>query len=396
MKSLVKNQQLLSALFLTGVVSLSTIASLGKNATAITQKNPTLSRTTKGELIGDRGSDDNYNDERDRASDDRSTSSQLPSRVANAVIVDLSKQTGIPAGQLQVTQYSRQTWSNGCLGLAKPGEICTQAVVEGWRVVLSNGQHNWVYRSDRNGRVLRLESQSTANNSTNLPTNVANAVLRDAAQRLNVSSSQVKIVKAQRRNWSNGCLGLGRLQDLCAAVVTPGWLVTVESGQQRLVYRTGDVGGAIAFDTAASSVIGGTIKPVQIPTSQLPPALERGAIFRAISSGGFAGRTYETTLFNDGRVVRVLVNNRSNFPPQTYQISRPQVRQFRQLLQQQQFNQFNGLSYPTNQGAADFIKITLSSRMATTSYTDINQNSLPRPLQEVITAWNQIASNTQR
>lgn len=409
MKSLVKNQ-LLSALFLTGVLSLSTIAILGKNATAVTQKNSALTLTTKGELISARGSDDDdngdrgrgsddyydYNGDRERGSDDRGTSSQLPGRVGNAVIVDLSKQTGIPAGQLQVTQYSRQTWSNGCLGLAKPGEVCTQAVVEGWRVVLSNGQQNWVYRSDHTGRVLRLESQSKANNSNNLPANVANAVLRDAAQGLNVSSSQVKIVKAERRNWSDGCLGLGRPEYQCAAVVTPGWLVTVESGQQRLVYRTGNPGGAIVFDDAASSAIGGTIKPIRIPTSQLPPALERGAVFRAISSGGFAGRTYETTLFNDGRVVRVLVNNRSNSQPQTYQISRSQVRQFRQLLQQQQFNQFDGLSYPANRGSADFINITLSSRMATTSYTDINQNRLPRPLQEVIKAWNQIASNTQK
>ncbi len=240
MKSLVKNQQLLSALFLTGVLSLSTNAVFGKNATAVTQKNSALSRTTKGELVSDRGSDDNYND--DRGSDDRSTSNQLPSRVTNAVLVDLSKQTGISTGQLQITQYSRQTWSNGCLGLAKPGEICTQAIVEGWRVVAANGRQNWVYRTDRNGRVLRLEAQNTTNNPNNLPADVANAVLRDAAQRLNVSSSQVKIVKAERRTWSDGCLGLGRPQDSCAAVVTPGWLVVVEGKQQRLVYRTGDRG----------------------------------------------------------------------------------------------------------------------------------------------------------
>lgn len=239
MKSLVKNQ-LLSALFLTGVLSLSTSVALVQKATAVTQKNSSLNMTPKGELISDHG----------RGSDDRSTSSQLPARVAKAVIVDLSKQTGISVGQLQVTQYSRQTWSNGCLGLAKPGEICTQAVVEGWRVVVSNGQRNWVYRSDRNGRVLRLEARNTANNLNNLPGNVANLVLRDAAKRLKVSSSQVKIVKAERRNWSDGCLGLGRPEYQCAAVVTPGWLVTVEGRQQRLVYRTGDVGGAIAFDAA--------------------------------------------------------------------------------------------------------------------------------------------------
>ena len=343
----------------------------------------------------DRRSNDDNRDRR-RGGENRGASRQLPDRVANAVLVDLSKQTTLSARQLQVTQYSRQTWSDGCLGLAKPGEICTQAVVEGWRVVVSDGQQNWVYRTDRNGRVLRLEAQNTANSPNNLPTNVANAVLRDAAQRSNLSSSQLKIVKAERRNWSDGCLGLGRPQDQCAAVVTPGWLVIVEGRQQRLVYRTSDRGEAIALDTTASSAIDGSIKPIRIPRSQLPPALERGAVFRAISSGGFAGRTYETTLFNNGRVVSVLIaSNGNKLQPQTYQISRQQVREFQQLLQQQ-FNQFNGLSYPVNQGAADFINITLSSRTATTIYTDVNQNLLPSPLKTVIKAWNQIATNLQR
>ena len=418
MKLLLK-KQLLSAFLLTGALSLSTNLSLGQNTNAATPKQSSLSITSIGELISDRRSDDNNRDDRGRGRDDNnrprssddnynggdrgrerddsnSNNRQLPARIANAVVVDLSRQTRISARELQVTQYRRQKWSDGCLGLARPGEICTQAVVDGWRIVVSDGRRDWVYRTNRNGRVLRLEDRNTANNPNNLPANVANAVLRDAAQKLNVSSSQLKIIKAERRNWSDGCLGLGRLQDLCAAVVTPGWLVTVQSRQQRLVYRTGDTGNAITFDDAASSVVDGGKKPIQIPTSELPPALERGAIFRAISSGGFAGRTYETTLFNDGRLVRVLVNNRTNSQPQTYQISRQQVRQFRQLLQQQQFNQFDRLSYPVSQGAADFINITLSSRAATTSYTDINQNDLPRSLKAVIAAWNQIASNTQR
>ncbi|WP_009633527.1 hypothetical protein [Synechocystis sp. PCC 7509] len=81
----------------------------------------------------------------------------LSDRVASAVITDLSKQTGISPEKLKITRYSRQTWSNGCLGIAKPDEICTQALVEGWRVVVSGNNRTWVYRSNRNGRIVRLE-----------------------------------------------------------------------------------------------------------------------------------------------------------------------------------------------------------------------------------------------
>ncbi len=82
----------------------------------------------------------------------------LSDRVAKAVITDLSMQTGIPTEKLKITQSRRQTWSNGCLGLSKPDEICTQALVEGWRVVVVGNNRTWVYRSDRNGRIVRLES----------------------------------------------------------------------------------------------------------------------------------------------------------------------------------------------------------------------------------------------
>lgn len=92
---------------------------------------------------------------------------ELSDQVAKAVITEVSKQTKIPANQLKITQYSRQTWSNGCLGISKPGEICTQALVEGWRVVVSGNKRTWVYRSNRNGRILRLESPKKSTSITN-------------------------------------------------------------------------------------------------------------------------------------------------------------------------------------------------------------------------------------
>lgn len=92
----------------------------------------------------------------------------LSDRIAKAVIADVSKRAKIPTAKLKITRYSRQTWSNGCLGLAKPDEICTQALVEGWRVVVSGNNRTWVYRSDRNGRILRREE------SPNSSTGIAN------------------------------------------------------------------------------------------------------------------------------------------------------------------------------------------------------------------------------
>lgn len=393
-------QQIVNALVLTGILSLSTGLTLLQTATAASSKASVEAEkgemVSKGKLISDRGRDDERepNDDRGRGrgrdddqydarggDDDRVV---LPSSVANAVLEDLSRKVGIPAGELKIIKYSRETWSDGCLGLGTLVEQCLQAQVEGWRVTLSNGRFSWVYRTDLKGLVLRLENQI----ATNLPPAVGDAVLQAASKESGLPVSELRIVGAEQRSWPDGCLGLAPPGTLCTAVIVDGWLVTVEAGQQRLVYRTNADGSQITLDTEAS-----TIKPVPIPTSELPPRLQENVIFRAIASGGFAGQTYETNLFEDGRVIRVLVNpDGTTSQPQTKQISKQQVEQFKKLVKQE-FEQFNNLSYPAPSGAADYITITLTSRDEdTTRYTDINQERLPSSLQTVIQAWNQIVA----
>ena len=85
-------------------------------------------------------------------------SSRLPAAVAAAVRQELSRQAKVPTTKLKITESSQETWSDGCLGLPQPDELCTQALVEGWRITLSDGCKTWVYRSDRQGQVVRLES----------------------------------------------------------------------------------------------------------------------------------------------------------------------------------------------------------------------------------------------
>ncbi|HLO50842.1 MAG TPA: hypothetical protein VK211_20670 [Kamptonema sp.] len=94
---------------------------------------------------------------------------ELPPQVAAAIRQDLSKQTGIAVGRLKINEFSRQSWPNTCLGMPKDGELCGQMIVEGWRVVLSDGKQTWVYRSDRTGKVLRRENQINSVQPVKIP-----------------------------------------------------------------------------------------------------------------------------------------------------------------------------------------------------------------------------------
>lgn len=402
---------------------------------------------------------------------------RLPRSVANAILRDLASRQGSFAGAFQITDYSQQTWRNGCLELQRPDELCSQALVPGWRVVVSRGRQSWVYHSNQTGSVVRLNERS---NTGRLPQNVRNAVLRQASEitrlpvralsivsfqqtnwaegcdrptfpnacdQIVVSGWQVtvgagdrrwvfvandngsrvelksgnnssanlpqslreeiladasrrartriavgprNITQAERVVWSNSCLDLGGAAESCLFAQVPGWRVTVTVGSERFVYHT-DNNSLVRFNQGASTTIGnvGTGEPISIPESELPPPLDRNVIFREISSGGFAGRTYETTLLNDGRVIRVRLGDDNDSERSVRRLSRQQLQQFQQLLRRNQ-SEFDNLRYPARRNSADYITYTLTTEYGTVEYNDISQDNLPANLQTVIKAWNQI------
>jgi len=323
---------------------------------------------------------------------------QIPRPVVSAVSREIARSYRISSSQLRVVTFSQQSWPNTCLGLGKPGEACGEVFIEnGWRIVMSNGRQNWIYRTDSTGRLVRLESQENAttdgsrNERRNLPDSVANAVLREASRQSNLSIAQLRIAKTEKRDWPNGCLGIVERGILCTQAIVPGWQVTVKGGGQTFVYRTNESGSVVKLESGATQ---GNTGAVEIPRSELPPPLGEGVVFRAISSGGITGRTYETRLLRDGTVIQEMTQPKGlAAPAQRHKIYRQQLQQFERLLDQEQFSQFNQLSYPVPNGAADYITVTLTSRDSTTRYADIAQNQLPEPLKDVIQAWNQIANS---
>jgi hypothetical protein len=321
----------------------------------------------------------------------------LPKSVRDAVFKDASQRLKLNISGFTIIQAKERTWNDGCLSLARPEDICTMGLVAGWRVVVGAPEQSLVYHTNTTGSVFRLnekESEISQSNSPDestknvkLPKDIAQRVLADASSKSGVSISRLRIVDVEQREWSNACLGINKPGVLCAEVIVPGWQVTVTDGEQRWVYRVGQT-VTISLDEEASK-IADNIKPVRIPTSELPPALTPGMVFRQIKSGGIIGRTYQTVLMNDGRVMETLIGDANDSSRRVWRISPESVRDFQKLLQRQQFE---NLSYPATSGSADYITYTLTSGENTLQYNDVSRNNLPRNLQAVLQAWNQISS----
>jgi hypothetical protein len=170
----------------------------------------------------------------------------LPRVVAEAIRQDVARRTGIDSQRVRILRYSRQTWSDGCLGLGRSDELCTEALTPGWRVTAAADGQTWIYRTDIRGSNVRLETGKTSN--TRLPRSLANAVLQEAADRFQVDKSDLEIVAAERREWPDGCLGLADSEQFCTQATVPGWRVTVTGNGRRWVYRTNATGSVVKFD----------------------------------------------------------------------------------------------------------------------------------------------------
>lgn len=313
----------------------------------------------------------------------QSTSSEsLPRQVMRQLRRDLAQQTGASPRQFQVTRYSRETWPDGCLGLGGIAELCLAALVEGWRVELTDGAQQWSYRTNLDGTVVKQEPAQAV---SELPVAVRDAVIAAAVRESGVPPTQLKIVEAQPRTF-DGCWGLPPANaPACTAIALFGWQVIVSSDAQTWVYHTSDSGSEVRLNATASYA------SPQIKLSFMAEGdrlvVPADQVLRVQSSGGFTGMVYETTLYRDGRIVRSPIYVPFTAPPeQIGQLTPQQVEQFERDLQQYNLRHLDGLRYQVP-GAADQMTMTLAYAGITVQYDDIATEQLPLSLRQFITQW---------
>lgn len=147
-----------------------------------------------------------------------------------------------------------------------------------------------------------------------------------------------------------------------------------------------------SLQTRQGTATNGSIQPVQIPLSQPLPKIKANVVFQTISSGGFAGLTYETLLLKNGQLIRSRINrDGSKSEIIAIRLSPQRVRRFEKLVKTH-IKPFDRLSYPAHPGSADFFMVTASSHAGTVQYADIIQSELPSSLKIILQAWNQLAA----
>ena len=70
----------------------------------------------------------------------------LPAAVLDPVLADAAGRSGVPLAELVVVTATSRTWPDGSLGCPAPGVLYTQALVEGYQVLVRAGTTLYDYR----------------------------------------------------------------------------------------------------------------------------------------------------------------------------------------------------------------------------------------------------------
>ena len=97
-----------------------------------------------------------------------------------------------------------------------------------------------------------------SNNQTNIPATQVNEALEEAlppdvalnvqnqiSETLGVPLESILIENVEKMDWQNSCLGLPEGDEVCAEVITPGWLLTFNINDQQYRYRIDQTGTVI-------------------------------------------------------------------------------------------------------------------------------------------------------
>jgi hypothetical protein len=82
--------------------------------------------------------------------------------VVDQAVTDLAGRLGIDPEEIDVVSFEQVTWNDGSLGCPQPGEMYTQALVEGTLTVLSVDDEEYRYHSGRGDAPFLCEQDRVA------------------------------------------------------------------------------------------------------------------------------------------------------------------------------------------------------------------------------------------
>lgn len=82
---------------------------------------------------------------------------EVPDSILSAARNDLATKLGVDAASIEVREAAAVVWNDGSLGCPRPGQVYTQAVEPGYRIILEYEGRQYDYRATERGYLFLCE-----------------------------------------------------------------------------------------------------------------------------------------------------------------------------------------------------------------------------------------------
>lgn len=232
---------------------------------------------------------------------------QVAAEALSAAQQALADYLGVTSDTLELETIEDAEWSDGCLGLGGPAESCIAAITPGYAITFTVGSESYTVRTDLDGTQARVEAAAgEAPVGDELPPAIA-AAQAELARELGVDLAAVALINFEQREWSDSCLGLGGPAEICAAVITPGWEVTLLAEGEEYEVRTDFEGEQVRIADGSAGE----------PAGEIPgPEMDGAAVFFQ-RSGGLTGELLTVRIYPDGTIERAMGEPSPDLPVET-------------------------------------------------------------------------------
>ena len=177
-------------------------------------------------------------------------------RLIERATEDLMQATSAESDAITVVSTEEVEWSDTSLGCQEPNKMYAQMITPGYLIVLESDGNTYDYHTgiDPEGPLVHCTEDGTpASAALTLPTESVGVIIMDEGaltllierakddlvQATGAESDAVTVVSTEEVEWSDSSLGCPDPDAMYAQVITPGYLIVLESDGNTFNYHTG-------------------------------------------------------------------------------------------------------------------------------------------------------------
>ncbi|GEM_PF-586213 len=201
----------------------------------------------------------------------------VPPRVMGSIAARLSALLGqeVRADEVRVVSVERREWQDTSFGCPEPGQMYQPVVTPGYRIVVLVGGEEYEFRTDADGRVVRLcrpgpaagrddmsseEGEEESMGTPVLPDEARRAFEKALAlveQKSQMSREAITLTAWESVTWSDSSLGCPEPGKVYLQVITPGYRFVFQAGDAQYEVHTDERGRAAVICAPRKGELGG-------------------------------------------------------------------------------------------------------------------------------------------